>query len=289
MADIAPGATDDDPPERPPEPPPPPFPPEEVRDLIDGEVLRLGFHGPEARRSLSLDLGSSSLSALNGLVSVMTADKFGNLGDRGPVATPAHVEPLAIVDALFTSAVFYFAPGAPEELVLPVAGSPIVDVVDEVIRLVEVSRNDAVVAVAKEHHPRVAARYVDFLDVVSNAQVETHWRGDERTAALSRDDALRALEVLERTDVLSTRPIAVIGTLYEANARSRGFRLERDEDGMIIVGRFAEDLIQTVGALWNQTVIAQIDVTTERLVRTGKERLRFTLTGLEGRSTDRVE
>lgn len=283
MASVARGR-DDDPPERPPEPPPPPFPPEEIRDLYDGEVLRLGFFGDEAHRSLRLDLTGASLGALDVLVSTMAADTFGNLAERGPVARPANVEPLGLVDVVFGSAVFYFAPSPSTELRLPVeqgAQTRISVVVDKVLELVESSTDASVVEVANTHHPRVAARYVDLLDILATAKVETGWSGRERSVVLPRAEAQQALELLERTEVLSTRTIAVVGTLYEANARSRGFRLERDDDGAIIVGRFAEALVDTVGASWNRTVIARIDVTTERLVRTGKERLRFTLIDLE--------
>ena len=247
-------------------------------------MLGFAFYGSD-KRSLSLEVTGSSLSALNGLVRVMAADKFADLGDRGPVPVPSDLEPLELVDVLFGSTAFYFAPGASEELRLPVeaggTASRIAVVGQEVVRLIEASSDDKIVDLANRYHPRVAARYVDLLEVLSSGRSRTGWLAAGASASLSEDDANRALGALERTEELSTRETRVFGTLYEANARSRGFRLQRDEDGSILVGRFAEHLVDKVGALWNQPVLAVIDVTTERLVRTGKERLRFTLTGLE--------
>jgi hypothetical protein len=252
-----------------------------VRDLHEDEVLRLALDWANGNSALGLGVAGASLSGLNDLVAVMAANKYGNLGERGPVALPPDLEPLDLVDFAVGSAVFFLAPGRHPELALPVDNvSRITSVVDDVLGLIEAGP-EHVVSAAQQYHPRVAAKYVDLLDTFSSAELETSWRTPSRSVLLPGEEARESLQLLERTEELSTRSVVVVGTLYEANARSRGFRLERTDDESIIVGRFASELVDEVGALWNQVVIARIDVTTERLVRTNKERLRSTLVGLE--------
>lgn len=275
--------SDPKPPDRPPEPPKPPFDPLETRGLRHGEVLGLGFRGEGAENSISLPLAGAAFAALDGLVTVMAAAAYGNLGARGPIVTPANLETLDIVDAKFGSAAFFFKPRHIENLALQVEApdeNRIGRIVSDVVQLVGASKHGDIFEQLRHTHSRVSARYVDLLEAVSVTRAATSWMNTERTIELSYDEALNAIAVLESTEGASTESRPFTGVLYEANARSRGFRLERSDEEGTISGRFDEDIIGQVAEHWNEEVDATVNVTTETLRRTGEVRRRFTLVAL---------
>lgn len=79
---------------------------------------------------------------------------------------------------------------------------------------------------------------------------------------------------------ISVEHLEAEGVLYEANARTRGFRLQQD-DGLTILGRFEPQLFTDVGEAWNHRVRASILVRIERLARSGEERRSFELVALQ--------
>jgi hypothetical protein len=158
--------------------------------------------------------------------------------------------------------------------------SRVAGVVEELLELVVASAGDEILEVAGRYNERVAAKYVQFLDVVVNEGVDVSWRSKRRAVDLPVSFAGRAYATLERTEDVQVDHETLEGVLYEANARTRGFRLVQD-DGRLIIGRFDEALYPLVGEAWNHRVKATIRVQTERLARSGEERRTFTLTNLE--------
>lgn len=300
MADDRPPG---DSPDRPPEPPlPPPQPdPEEpdrpadipespwrigtIRNLSADEVLGLAFTGERARSSVGVQLAGQALSSLDDLVNMLAASIYGQVGKRGPAPLPTGIGTLRLSGLEWGSAAFYFSPGEGEAFQLPVdeniAGlSKIEVVVEELMDLVEASPTDDVIEVARRHSDRVATKYVEFLNVVVSENVDLAWQTKSQGPVLSAVGAGRALAVLEQTDHIRIEDMTAEGVLYEANARTRGFRLLQD-DGRLVLGRFEEALYVQMGNAWNHRVRAAIRVRVERLARSEEERRTFELVGLQ--------
>ncbi len=255
-----------------------------VRMLEGAEVLGVAFTGSRVNKSIGAQLAGQALTALDYLVTMLAAAKFGKVGKRGPATLPTGIGALRLSGIAWGSAAFYFTPGEGEAFHIPEPGtieptSKIIEVVDELMDLVEASPTDAVVDVARRHSDRVAAKYVQFLEIVVTDQVGLAWRTTKRDPVLPPTAAGRALAVLEQTDHIRIEDMKVEGVLYEANARTRGFRLQLD-DGLLVTGQFEEALYGVVGDAWNHRVAADIRVRVERLARSGDERRTFELVGL---------
>jgi hypothetical protein len=255
-----------------------------VRMLEGAEVLGVAFTGNRVNKSIGAQLAGQALTALDDLVTMLAAAKFGKVGKRGPATLPTGIGALRLSGIAWGSAAFYFTPGEGEAFQIPESGtveptSKITEVVDELMDLVEASPTDEVVDVARRHSDRVAAKYVQFLEVVVTDRVGLAWRTTKRDPVLPPTAAGRALAVLEQTDHIRIEDLQIEGILYEANARTRGFRLQRD-DGLLVTGRFEEVLYDVVGDAWNHRVVADIRVRVERLARSGDERRTFELVGL---------
>ena len=245
----------------------------------------MAFYGANARRSVGVQLAGNALAALDDLVAMLAAAKYGQVGKRGPAVLPSGIGALRLVDVAFSSAAFYFTSGEGEAFQLAVEGGPdlttrIGDVADELVTLVEARGSDNILEVARRYSDRVAAKYVQLLDIVVTEGVDTEWKTPHRSAELPTLDAGTALAVLEQTDHIRVEELVADGVLYEANARTLGFRLLQD-DGSIILGRFEQKLFAEIGEAWNHRVRASILVRIERLARSGEERRSFELVGLE--------
>ena len=216
---------------------------------------------------------------------MLAAAKYGRVGKRGPAVVPSGIGALRLVHVAFGSAAFYFTSGEGEAFQIPTEGGAdlttrISDVADELLGLVEARGSDNILEVAKQYSDRVAAKYVQFLEVVVTEGVDTEWQTPHRHAELPTLEAGTALAALEQTDHVRVEELTAEGTLYEANARTLGFRLLQD-DGRIIVGRFEAHLFSEIGDAWNHRVVANILVRIETLARSGEERRRFDLVGLQ--------
>lgn len=257
-----------------------------IRNLESDEVLGVAFTGEPVRASIGAQLAGQALSALDELVRILAASMYGNVGKSGQARLPIGVGALRLTHVALGSAVFYFTPGEGEEFQLSIDDPEVQvvtkadDVIGQLMELVDASAGDEVVEVARRYNDRVAAKYVQFLEVVVAEQIGVAWRTRERDALLERSSAGRALAVLEQTEEISTERLLIEGTLYEANARTRGFRLLQD-DGTLIFGRFDEALYAVVGEAWNQRVAVEIQVRVERLARSGNDRRTFELRGVE--------
>lgn len=244
----------------------------------------MGFYGPKARRSVGAQLAGSAVAALDDLVAMLAAAKYGRVGKRGPAVLPSGIGALRLVNVAFGSAAFYFTSGEGEAFQLAVEGDEdifarIGDVADELLILVEARGSDDILEVARQYSDRVAAKYVQLLDIVVTEGVDTEWTTPHGHAELPTLDAGAALAVLEQTDHIRVEELAADGVLYEANARTLGFRLLQD-DGRIILGRFEPKLFADIGEAWNHRVQASILVRIERLARSGEERRSFELVDL---------
>lgn len=264
--------------------PPPPWRTGTIRALEGDEILGLAFYGEQARKSVGVQLAGGALAALDELVAVLAAAKYGQLGRRGPAIVPPGMGALRLVNVAFGSAAFYFTSGEGEAFRIPVAPEEpptrIADVADEVVTLAEARGSDEILEVARRYSDRVAAKYVQFLEVVVAQRVDTELATPRRRAELPSFDAGAALAALEQTDHIRVEELTAEGVLYEANARTLGFRLIQD-DGLIIQGRFEQKLFVDIGEAWNHRVRAGILVHIERLARSGDERRTFELTTLQ--------
>lgn len=265
--------------------PPPPWRTGTIRALRGDEILGLAFYGAKARLSVGVQLAGEALAALDDLVAMLGAAKYGSVGKRGPAVLPSGLGALRLVDVEFGSAAFYFTSGEGEAMQIDVeAGGGITtrisDVADELLALVEARGSDNILEVARRYSDRVAVKYVQLLNVVVTEGVDTEWTTTRRRAELPSFDAGAALAVLEQTDHIRIEELIADGVLYEANARTLGFRLQRD-DGSIILGRFEQKLFADIGDAWNHKVRANILVRIERLARSGVERRSFDLVGLQ--------
>jgi hypothetical protein len=253
-----------------------------IRNLEIGEVLGVAFLGKPVEGSIGAQFAGQALSALDDLVTILAASRYGKVGERGPVRLPGGIGALRLAGVGWGSAVFYFRPGEGDAFRLSVndsstqVSSGAEDVMGQLMELVEAGSSDEVLTVAQRYNDRVAAKYVQFLEVVVAEQVGVAWRTRDRDPVLPRSTAGRALAMLEQTEEVSSEQQEVEGILYEANARTRGFRLLLD-DGTLILGRFDEALSPHVGEAWNQRVSAGIRIRVERLARSGNERLTFEL------------
>ncbi len=257
-----------------------------IRNLEIEEVLGVAIIGENAKASVGARLAGEALSALDELVTTLAAAVHGNLGKTGPSRLPTGMGALRLTHVAWGSAVFYFTPGEGEAFQLSVddsltqVSSTAEDVLGQLMELVEAGSSEEVIALARRHHDRVATKYVQFLEVLVMEQVGVAWRTRDRAPVLGPSTAGRALAVLERTDEVSSEQLLVEGVLYEANARTHGFRLLQD-DGKLIFGRFDDGLSPVVGDAWNHRVAANILVRIERLARSGNERRTFELQALE--------
>ena len=254
--------------------------------LQGGEVLGLAFTGDQVRHSIGLQLAGQALAALDDLVSMLAAAMYGSVGKRGPASLPTGIGALRLDDVAWGSAAFYFTPGQGEAFQLRVEGdeteltSKIDGVVDELMNLVDASSGQDVIEVARRYSDRVAARYVEFLEIVVTEGADLAWQTQRRSVVMPAASSGKALALLEQIEEVRVEHLDVEGLLYEANARSRGFRLVQD-DGRLILGHFEEALYPVVGEAWNHRVHAAIRVRVERLARSHEERRSFELTGLE--------
>ncbi len=258
-----------------------------IRNLKIAEVLGVAFMGEPVKASIGARLAGEALSALDELVTMLAAAMYGNVGKSGPARLPGGIGALRLVHVAWGSAGFYFTPGEGEAFQISVdepltqVFSKAEDVVGHLMELIEAGSSEEVITVARRYNDRVAAKYVQFLEVVVAEQVGVAWRTRDRDPVLPRSTAGRALAILERTEEVSSEQLQVEGVLYEvANARTRGFRLLQD-DGTLIFGRFDEGLYPLVGDAWNQRVAADIQVRVERLARSGNERRTFELRDID--------
>lgn len=228
------------------------------------------------------------MAALDEVVAMLSAAKYGSVGKRGPASLPSGIGALRLVDAAFGSAAFYFTSGEGEAFQIGLGTeaaetettSRLVDVADELLTLIEARGSDQVLEIARRYSDRVAAKYVQLLDVIVAEGVDTEWTTPRRLVELPVYDAGTALAVLEQTDHVSVEELDADGVLYEANARTRGFRLLQ-EDGRVILGRFEPKLFADVGDAWNHRVRCHILVRVEKLARSGGERRSFELMAIE--------
>ena len=228
------------------------------------------------------------MAGLDELVAILAAAKYGSVGKRGRASLPSGIGALRLVDAAFGSAAFYFTSGEGEAFQIGIGvetaevdiTSRIADVVDELLTLIEARGSNKVLEIARRYNDRVAAKYVQLLDVIVAEGVDTEWTTPSRVVELPIYDAGTALAVLEQTDHVSVEELDADGVLYEANARTRGFRLLQ-EDGRVILGRFEPKLFGDVGVAWNHRVRCHILVRVERLARSGEERRSFELIAIE--------
>lgn len=257
-----------------------------IRNLKLEEVLGVAFLGEPVIASIGARLAGHALGALDELVTMLAASMYGNVGKSGAARLPTGIGALRLADVAWGSAVFYFTPGEGEAFQLSVEESSTQvfskaeDVMGKLMKLIEAGSGEAVITEARRYNDRVAAKYVQFLEVVVAEQVGVAWRTRDRDPVLPRSTAGRALAVLEQTEEVSSEQIRYEGVLYEANARTRGFRLLLD-DGTLIFGRFDEGLFPVVGEAWNQRVTANVLVRVERLARSGNERRTFELRAIE--------
>jgi hypothetical protein len=222
---------------------------------------------------------------LDDLVAMLAAAKYGRVGKRGPAVVPSGIGALRLVNVAFGSAAFYFTSGEGEAFQMPAQGgadltSRIAEVAGDLLTLVEARGSDNILEVARQYSDRVAAKYVQLLEIVVTEGVDTEWQTPDRGAELPILEAGTALAALEQTDHVRVEELLAEGVLYEANARTLGFRLLQD-DGLIILGRFEPQLFAEIGDAWNHRVAANILVRIERLARSGEERRRFDLVGLQ--------
>lgn len=264
--------------------PPPPWRTGTIRALEGDEILGLAFYGEQARKSVGVQLAGSALAALDELVAMLAAAKYGQVGKRGPAIVPSGMGALRLVNVAFGSAAFYFTSGQGEAFRIPLepeeAPTRIADVADEVVTLVEARGSDEILDVARRYSDRVAAKYVQFLEVIVAERVDAELATPRRRAELPSFDAGAALAALEQTDHIRVEELTAEGVLYEANARTLGFRLIQD-DGLIIQGRFEQKLFADIGEAWNHRVRVRILVRIERLARSGDERRTFELIALQ--------
>lgn len=257
-----------------------------IRNLESDEVLGLAFIGQPVQKSIAAQLAGQALSALDDLVTILAASMYGKVGERGPARLPTGVGALRLTGVAWGSAVFYFSPGEGDALQLSVddsstqASSKAEEVMGQLMEIIDAGSSEQVVEVARRFNDRVAAKYVQFLEVVVAEHVGVAWRTRDRSQVLSHSTAGRALAMLERTEEVSSAQWQVEGVLYEANARTRGFRLVQD-NGTLILGRFDEGLSPRVGEAWNQRVAATIQARVERLARSGSERRTFELRAID--------
>jgi hypothetical protein len=274
-----------------PEPPSPEIPPSpwrtgKIRMLKEQEILGYAFTGKKVQGSVAVRFAGQALAALDELVSMLAASIYGQVGKRGPAQLPPGIGALRLTNVAWGSAAFYFTSGEGEAFQIAPAEqardftSQIDGVIDQLLDIVQASASDEILDTARLYNDRVAAKYVQFLEVIVEEGVDVTWEAPSRSASLPISHASRALAALERTEKIRVESTIVTGTLYEANARSRGFRLLQD-DGRLLQGHFAEDLYSVVGEAWNQRVSATIDIRIETLARSGEERRKFELVRVE--------
>jgi hypothetical protein len=269
-----------------PEAPPSPWRTGKIRMLKEQEILGYAFTGRKVQGSVAVRFAGQALAALDELVSMLAASIYGQVGKRGPAQLPLGMGALRLTNVAWGSAAFYFTSGEGEAFqIAPVEEardftSQIDGVIDQLLNIVQASASDEILETARLYNDRVAAKYVQFLEVIVEEGVNVMWETPTRSASLPISHANRALAALERTDEIRVETTIVTGTLYEANARSRGFRLLQD-DGRLLQGHFAEDLYPVVGDAWNQRVSATIAIRVEILARSGDERRKFELVSLE--------
>jgi hypothetical protein len=270
-------------PAEPPPIPPSPWETEEIRLLEEGEVLGIRFSGDGAVSTLPLDSATRLLASIDELVSMAAATRFGNVGARGPAPLPDGVGHLGIAGFAIGSAVFYLTTGEGETFVIGdgEAGEEarVEIAITDLIELVSAGDSDQLLEVAREKHERLVAKYVQFLEALTVSRVSADLLTRRESTSLSLGTAESALVKLEASEEVETEVSEFVGMLYEANARSRGFRLELP-DGSSIGGKFEEALYEEIPRAWNHVVRASVQVSTKKLVRSGEERKEFLLRSL---------
>lgn len=214
----------------------------------------------------------------------------GTVGQRGPIRA-GDVGELAIARLAWEQSVdlgFTVEGEASQLSFLTAEGGPMRQAAEVMAELPQLATDEKLIERARELGERVAKDYLDLLNLLITEQIALGMRSSRTSTFISPDRAERSRTVLDRTGPSSQETFRVIGTLYEAEAIRRGFRLDPDEEGQrVIQGTFPDQMREAIRQAWGRRVVAEVERTEKTLARSTQPRVSWELVGLQMLGEDR--